>query len=47
MTRTVPFLLLLAATACKDGEPVDTGEAPVITDADGDGEDALVHGGSD
>ncbi|MFT5584846.1 MAG: hypothetical protein ACI9VR_002433 [Cognaticolwellia sp.] len=48
MKRTVPFLLLLlAATACKDGEPEDTGEVPVVTDEDGDGEDALVHGGSD
>ncbi len=47
MKRTLPLLLLLAATACKDGEPVDTGEAPVVTDADNDGEDALVHGGTD
>lgn len=47
MKRTLPLLLLLAATACKDGEPLDTGEAPVVTDVDNDGEDALVHGGTD
>ena len=47
MKRTLPILFLLAATACKDGEPLDTGEVPVVTDEDGDGEDALVHGGSD
>ena len=47
MRPWIPSLFLFALIACDKDQPVDTGEPVIVTDEDGDGHDAQVHGGDD